>query len=338
MSFRVLFFVLLWSQCAVSLHSISIAIAPLIIGSDSAFDSTSFSGYDESRKFRNYLLDLDQQDTLKAKLHRNPEGLAGGVSTILDAAYFCQYYAAEFLIYGRIRYTEEYADIVLKLYDPGRQELIGTFYGKDAATELERLLEDSAKKVYVYLSETLGLAPLWIKREVERSLWDFQGRLGWWTTAGKWRQSLAGIASMEAGAYFTPIYPLWERRSWQLGGRFGFSFEYQLGMNTHGDESFTFHGLGFFFPVEAVFDYREEHRFAASVFPLLQVDILNQDRKYSATWTGVSVSGGLGSTLSYRFQLDVKHAIGFATGWRLIFYRPLRSHFPVSLFYEYSLR
>lgn|GEM_PF-3334195 len=338
MSFRRLFFVLLWSQCAISLHSISIAIAPLLVGSDSAFESTSTLGYDETRKFRSYLLDWDQQDALKAKLHRNPEALSGGVVTILDAAYFCQYYAAELLIYGRLRYTEEYADIVLKLYDPSRQELIETFYGKDDAAELDRLIKDSAMKVYVYLSETLGLAPLWIEREVERALWDFQGRLGWWTTAGEWRQALAGIMSMEVGAYFTPIHPLWERRTWRLGGRYGFFFEYQLGMNTHGNEPATFHGLGFFFPAEAIFDYREEHRFALSIFPLLQVDVLRQDRKYSTKWRGASVTGGIGSTLSYRFQLDVVHAIGFATGWRLVFYRPLRSHFPVSLFYEYSLR
>lgn len=334
---RLLFSVFLWSQCTFSLYSISIAIAPLVVGSDSVFESTSSSGYEEARKLRNYLLDLDGQDALRAKLYRNPKELSGGVSTILDAAYFCQYYAVELLIYGLIRYTEEYADIVMKLYDPARQELIGTFYGKDSASELDRLIKDSAMKLYKYLSETLGLAPLWVEREVERSLWDFQGRLGWWTSSGEWRQALSGIMSMEAGAYFTPIFPVWERRAWKLGGRFGFSLEYQIGMNTHGNELFSFHGLGFFLPIEVVFDYKEEHRFALSLLPLLQVDIVSQDRKYSTRWSGISVSGGIGSTFSYSFHLDETHAIGFTTGCRLVFYKPLRTHFPVSLFYEYSM-
>lgn len=329
---------LLCCQCTVSLYSVTIAIAPLLIDNDPASEITSSSGYDESRRFRSHLLDWDQQDALKIKLHRNPEALTGGVVTVLDAAHFCQYHAAELLIYGRIRYAEEYADIVLKLYDPGRQEIIETFYGKDDAAELDRLIRDAAMKVYVYLSETLGLAPLWIKREVERALWDFQGRLSWWTSTGEWRQALAGVTSLGAGAYFTPIYPVWERRSWRIGGRFGFFFEYQIGMNTHGDEPFVFHGLGSSLPVEALFDYKGEHRFTLSVFPLLQFDILSQERKYSEKWSGASVTGGIGSTVSYRFQLDTAHAIGAAAGWSLVFYRPLRTHFTMNLLYEYSLR
>ena len=321
---------------ALPIQAIEIAFAPLVIEGELTDRVLTPRGKAEARQLKRMLNDLDTTDAIKTSFHDNPPSLEDTI-TILDAGAFSTYHGIEILVYGRIFFTPQYIDAVVRVYEAETNEIQKTLYSRDSADHQERLLQDLANKLYDYLTRELGLAPIRIAREKERALLDFRGGLSYWTPAGQWRQSLSGIHALELGAYLTPIYPLRERGAWLNGIRLGVSMNYRIGINTPGSERFVYHGLRFGIPIEFTHDYREEHRITLYFQPLMQLDIISQERHYSDRWVGSTATGGVGIGSSYTFKLTPSSSIGALLEWATVYYEPILSEFRLGVFYEYHL-
>ncbi len=325
----ILMILLSWSTWAVD-----IGFAPLVIEKKEG-DSLE-SGMYKTRRLIEELGYLDQQDALRMQLY-DTAGVLENVVSILDASSFSAYYSCEILIYGRLSYTENYIDGIIKVFDPASGRIIQSLYSRDGAEEEARLLGDLAKKLHNYFTQTLGLAPYRPAREKEYSQWDFQARLGYWSPVNEWRDVLSGVSLFHFEGALTPVYPLLEKGPWLYGLRMGMSLDYRLGLGTPGNERFVYNGVGFGFPVQISGDYRERHRLAVSLTPFILMDILSQQRRHSTQWSGITASGGMSAGFSYMFRIDEVSGVGGNLESSLVFYKPVRVEMSLGLFYEYHL-
>ena len=316
--------------------SVETVLAPMEVVGEVAPGESLPKGGAFSQTVVNYLKELDRSGILKPSVKSVPKGESHPRS-ILDASSFSAYYGLDMLVFGRLSCTPEYLDGYLQVYDVANGDIRQRIYSRDRAGRYERLAEDLAGKLFEYLTDELGLAPVYPSYEVEHSLWDLRGRVGYWSPMGSWRDTLSGICSVEAAGFLTPEYPLGERGPWLYGLRYGVSLGYDLGVSTPGYEEFTFHGIRTGIPVEFyVTRYnKRSSEFSLGITPFFMLDVLVQNRRYEGTYTtstagtGVSLSGGA------RYDLSESSAVGLGLEISSVFYDPPRYEIRPSLAYEY---
>ena len=330
---RLPFAAVFFLSVAASVSSAEIVFAPLVIEGRDEDGPIIPDEVDFTRRLMHCIDELDLLDALDMRLGKtSPEQEA--VVSVLDAASFATFNGAEILVYGRLAFTEHYIDAVLRIFDPEGGEILETFYGRDSSERDERLMEDAAGKIHEYLTNDLGLTPIVPRREIETKLWDWRISLDYWTPVGDWREALSGLVSLGGAGFLTPVYPLFREKAWLFGLRAGASFLYATGIGTPETEEFFYNGIRFGIPVEFMADYRENHRLAFTLQPFVSMDMIFQERKYSGTWTGVTVTGGIAVGTYYRYRLNEKSSLGLSTEVSFVFYEPLRIEIRPGLFYE----
>ncbi len=257
--------------------------------------------------------------------------------SILDAADWCGIYGLDLLVYGAIRSSSDIADGVIRVFDAEKGTVVKALFGRDESARTDRLIEDLAKKLYVYFSEELNLAAPVTIRAKEHAAWDFSIDLGWWSCAGSWNDALTGLCSLELGGSLTPIRPILYSGSWDLFLRFGLNLGYETGMRRPGHEEFFFQGLLLKFPIDICAEWRRRHQIRLTGAPLLYLDMIVQNRLYTGNRTAVSAAGGLSLSLSYIFRINDSSSLGLSAGCGMIFYSPVRIQIRPALFYEFSI-
>lgn len=283
-----------------------------------------------------YLKVLDRSGVLQPSVHPLPKG-EDHPRSILDASSFSAYYGLDMLVFGRLSCTPEYIDGYLQVYDVQNGEIRHRIYSRDQAGRYERLAEDLAGKLFEYLTEDLGLAPVYPSYEVRRNIWDLRGRVGYWSPMGSWRDNLSGILSLEAAGFLTPEYPLGDYGPWLYGMRFGVSLGYDIGVSTPGHEEFVFHGIRTGIPVELTITRYSDSRksYSVGLTPFFMLDVLVQERRYEGSYTTSTAAMGMSLSGAVRYSLNETSAVGLGLELSTVFYDPPRYEIRPSLVYEY---
>ena len=242
------------------------------------------------------------------------------VRSFLDAARLCESHGYTYLLYGFVKRSEFSLYAEVKLLNAEKKEVAVSFFNSDGKDHYDRLMHDLAARIVDYFYVDVGLKP-GVKRVPARNLLSFPLSLGYWSPAdGTWNPVLSGLGSVTLGLRFIPVSPLFLlfSREWDLS--FGLDAEYALGMNQPSQESFFLHSLRFRLPVELNAHLGGGHVVGLGVGPLLQVDIMNQDRRYASAFSDTAATGGVSINAFYRYAASSLISIGLSTVIDVAFY------------------
>jgi len=232
--------------------------------------------------------------------------------TMLEASRLCEAHAYEYLLYGFLRLNESSYHAEVKLFESEADRVVVVFFASDDKRHYERLVGDVAAKILAFFHNDVGLAPDHVP-EPERNIFRIPCALGYWTPASEdWNRVTAGLAAVTVGARFIPTYPLFTLGRRQGYAAFGLDVDYALAKNEPGYESFFLHTARVRLPVEAFVELAGGHAIGIGVGPLLQIDIMAQDRLYDAVVVETTVVSGASLILSYRYAFSDSFALGFA--------------------------
>lgn len=318
------------------ISAVEIILAPIVQEGDSP-QSRVYSAAELSERLIQSVILLDTSGDLKLRLGELPVG-DEPVSSVLDAAEFAAFNGSHALFYGRFNYSDTSIDAVIRFFDPVSTRIASTIYGRDSANRQERLIEDIGGKIYVHLTETLGLEPGLGARGPEKGVWHFRFGGGYWRPLPPWGDALSGTGTGELALYLTPVYPAFGKARRLFGFRFGISGVYSFAMNTPSSEPILFHASRFGIPMEFTVEFRETHRIGLGVNPILMLDAVSQQHRHvPGRNIALSLSMGTAFTLYYRLSFNPGHALGLSAEAALIFYDPLRFELRPTLFYEHRL-
>jgi len=256
--------------------------------------------------------------------------------SILDTAGLSESENIDFILYGFLKVTGNYYDFEVKLYDREAGGIKTVFYAKNISSGYNELVQTMSDRTIAYFYKTLGVTRRKVEEKKERGIIDLESGLGYWIPFDPWAESLMGLVSVHLSSSLTPVDPLftWDIFSFALS--YGIGSDYLLGMNKEGFESYVLHSIGFGFPVtfSALWHYR--NKIILQISPLLQMDILIQDRLYGSLVTEKSAAFSLSTSIGYEYLFtDKRFSIGFLARLHTAFYKNILFSLEPSFYCRY---
>lgn len=242
--------------------------------------------------------------------------------SILDAAAISESEGIDFLLYGFLKVEKNYYDLEVKLYDRDAARIKTVFYAKNSIDNYENLVQTISKRIIAYFYKTLGVTRQLDEKEIEYGVIDIKSGIGYWFPFNPWSESLIGMFSLHIDTSLTPVSSLfkWDIYTFALG--YGLGFDYSLGMNKEGYESYYFHSMKFGFPVSLSALWHKRNKLFFQIAPEIQLDILVQDRLYGSLTDEKSAIFSLSTSIGYEYIFtDKRLSLGVETRLHTAFYK-----------------
>ncbi len=306
---RSLFCVLILAVLAqLDLSAMELFVAPLVLQDETG--GAALSQHPDVDRVQS-LGDMLTAEVLAVQRSNEPSG--GSVRSFLDAARLCESQGYGYLLYGFVKSSPYSLYAEVKLLDAEKNEVAASFFNSDDRDHYDRLMRDLAARIVDYFYVDVGLKSV-EKKPPARNLVSFPLSLGYWTPAsGNWNPVLSGLGSVTLGFRFTPVSPLFKVASREGEVSFGLDAEYALGMNQPSYESFFLHSLRFRMPAEVNVRLGKGHNLGFDAGPLLQIDMMSQDRRFAPTYADTSATGGISIAAQYSYTASRMVAVGFST-------------------------
>jgi hypothetical protein len=280
-------------------------IAPIAL-----IDSASVEIAAPARPERLLLKELDAVPLEGSVEFRLADGSLPPPSSFLEAARLCEGLGYSHLIYGYVKAEGSRYFSELKLLSRESKRVERCFLATDDSAHFGRLIGDLRKKIADYFLDELAILPAARAGAPSHKAFLLPLTAGYWSPVGAWAEGMMGVASVGFGFRFFPWYPLGAIRSRPFDLAAGIGAEYALGVNRPGFESSTLHRAIVKAPLEASLGLGKGNGIALALGPLVEFDILDQDRKYGEAFVETRSAGGAFVSLSYRHPLSESLSLG----------------------------
>jgi len=313
-------------------RALTVHIAPLAL-----LDSASAGKACPARPDKLILKELDAVPLSGSVEFRLADGGLPPPSSFFEAARLCEGLGYSYLLYGYMREGDGSYYSELKLLAREGKRIVASFIACDDAAHYERMIGDLGVKISDYFLKELALAPREKADDRPRIAFEPAFSLGYWTPVGEWAGGMMGVACADLGLRFFPSYALAAIKSKPLCIGAGLYAEYALGMNRPGFERSFLHRALIRLPLEACLGLGGGSRIGVALGPLVEFDVLAQDRKYGDAFVETRSAGGLSASLSYRYPISDRLALALECAFDAVLYsRPLYSIDP-RLSFDYSI-
>lgn len=238
--------------------------------------------------------------------------------SLTDAVTVCRNERIEYLLYGYITRREHNVQAEIRLFDYANRQIKQSFFGMDDNTHYDRLINDIAFKIIVFIQETFNLD---IIREYSgMTRLTIPVSVGYWTSMEKdWVDVMLGTVAAGTGLEFIPKDNLFVSRGKLYYISTGIDIKYRLGIgNPMRYEAYN-NTLYFTMPVRLHVSLTRQHEMFLGLGFVYFLELFSMADKYEKSVNYIFNNMGLNISFGYRFAFNRTISIFFRNDFDFLF-------------------
>ena len=296
------------------LFAIEINVAPIL-----HVDETSETNRGNSRVQSDLLEALQRIETgVVLRFSGLRDNRINPPQSVTDAVNVSRNEQINYLLYGYVTRRSHSIQMEIRLFDYENRSVLQSFFSMDDSGNYERLLDDMARKIIIYMGNTLNLE-LIPEREQNMQLL-IPITLGYWTPVqSEWVDVMFGTFRAASGIVFIPsdnLFTFWGF-SWYLST--GLDIKYRLGVGNPSNYEAYSSTIYFTIPasINAYLTMRHEAFFGLGFVYFLE--LFSMADKYNESQNYVFNNVGLNVNFGYRFNINEKVSVFFRNDFDFLF-------------------
>jgi hypothetical protein len=243
---------------------------------------------------------LKEKDLRGAFSFAKDDSFGGRPLSSIDVFGYSERTGATYALYGRARFTADFVEMEISLFDKESGGKRKSFYAKGERADLDDVIGEIAGKTVAFLYGIMGVAEdaskvttrLFVPIRIE----------GW--IPSTWGDALVGTARLESGFLFETALPSLSTLDFATYFRIGASFSYGVGMNTPGHPAAFEHDFRIGLPLEYYFSFEGGNRIGLTIEPLMDIGLYAVAIPYDDPLLLVSTAPGVSASLWYDFAFS----------------------------------
>ncbi|MDR2965819.1 MAG: hypothetical protein LBU88_08595 [Treponema sp.] len=288
----------------ISVFGLNIKVAPILY-----VDETENNARNTARVQNDLLNTLWAVETgIVIRFERLVNNNINSPQSLTEAVTICRNERIEYLIYGYITKRQHNFHAEIRLFEYESRTVLQSFYSMDSIEHYDRLLEDIARKIFIFIEETFNYDIITEKTSLTRLL--IPAMVGYWTPVdSEWVKVFLGTVSAGSGVIFVPKDNLFTLFGLSFYVSTGLELKYRLGVgNPAGYEAFN-HNLLITVPVRLYTTLAEKHQVFIGIGYNYFLDFFVIANKYSDSAVYVFNSMGMCLGLGYKYTINDKISI-----------------------------
>jgi len=252
-----------------------------------------------------------QFDNLKDNRINPPQSLT-------DAVTVCRNERVEYLLYGYVTRREHNVQAEIRLFDYANRQIKQSFFGMDDSAHYERLINDIALKIIVFIQETFNFDI--IREYIGMTRLTIPVSVGYWTPmAQDWVEMMLGTVAAGTGLEFIPKDNLFVFRG-KLGYlSTGIDIKYRFGIGNPVRYEAYNNTLYFTMPIRLHVSLTRQHEIFVGLGFVYFLELFSMADKYDEMQNYVYNNFGLNISFGYRFAFNRTLSIFFRNDFDFLF-------------------
>jgi len=240
-----------------------------------------------------------------------PQSLAEAVSV-------CRNEKINYLLYGYMTRRTHNVQMEIRLFDYENRNVTQTFFGMDDNNNYERLVNDIARKIIIYITDVFNLDSM--PERVEHTRISIPIAAGYWTPIqSDWIDLMFGTVAAGTGINLTPTDNLFTTRgvSWYLST--GIDIKYRLGIGNK--DRYTAYNNTLYFTVPLRLNARltRYHELFFGLGFVYFLEFFQMAEKYSDSQDHFFYNFGANTNFGYCFNINKIVSLFFRNDFDFLF-------------------
>ena len=231
-----------------------------------------------------YLIDTPLPERMRFERLNNKAFLQMPIKSTLEAEEACYLTNLEYVIFGKLKKTEQFYDVRINIYSAIEQKVVAFFYAKNVNQDIETFIHEVGEKLVAELMQELKFSLEKTDKKSDLNVFDyllFHNASGYFIPMDVWWSTLTGLVNIFDTGVYLGIIPLYEiNKIALLRMRLGQTISYSLGINKPGLVKTYFHQLHFKIPVYFAIELYQRYGIFIETGPAIQFDIAVQLESY----------------------------------------------------------
>lgn len=230
--------------------------------------------------------------------------------SLTEVVAVCRDEQIEYLLYGYVTRNAHSLRMEVRMFDYAGRNVLQSFFAMDDSSNYNRLIQNIAEKIVVFIGETFNLEIVPDRPGITRVL--IPASAGYWIPMSEnWFNVVTGIFVVGSGVEFIPTDRLFLIRGKAYYLSTGLDIKYRFGLGDPNRYDASYHTLYITLPVKLnVTLARQHHLFMGAGFVYF-LEIFSITEKYDESHRYIFNNIGFNLNIGYKFSLTDRLSIFF---------------------------